>query len=74
MNDRVDLVKKFVHQILSEKEILKPIIAHEIGKSYRNIDEEFKRVEKIADKLIEAGRISLKSQIIEEEAHKVNVI
>jgi hypothetical protein len=36
-----------------------------LGKSYRNIDEEFGRVEKIAFDLIESGRKALKPEIIE---------
>lgn len=52
LNDRVDLVKKFVDKIISEKEILKPLISQSIGKSYKNIDEEFRRIENISYKLI----------------------
>lgn len=73
LNDRVDLVKKFVDKIISEKEILKPLISQSIGKSYNNIDEEFRRIENISYKLIESGRLSLKSQVIEQESYKVTI-
>lgn len=33
------LVKTFVESVIADKEVLKPRIAAEIGKSYRNIDE-----------------------------------
>lgn len=42
-----------------------------MGKSYKNIDEEFKRISDIADPFIESGRHALKPQIIEEHAEAV---
>lgn len=74
LDNRIELVKKFVCSVLSDKEILKPQIAGEIGKSYKNIDEEFERVKEIADKFIESGRHALKPQIIEEHADVVSIL
>jgi len=44
LNDRIDLVSKFVQSIINDKNMLKPIIAAEIGKSFADIEEEFRRV------------------------------
>lgn len=52
LEERIKSVEAFVKSILADKEILKPQISQELGKSYRNVDEEFRRIEEISFSLI----------------------
>lgn len=50
---RKDLVTKLVQRVLLDKDNLKPLISEFTGKSYKNIEEEFRRVRSVSGKLIE---------------------
>lgn len=58
LNERKQFVDDFVKKVLSEKEQLKPTIAEFTGKSYRNIDEEFRKLERVSQQLIHDSSIA----------------
>lgn len=50
--ERKAKVELFVDSVIQDKEILKPLIAGFVGKSFRNIDEEFRRIKNVSGNLI----------------------
>lgn len=41
-----------MQKVISDKEELKPVISEFLGKSYKDIDEEFRKLEVVSEKLI----------------------
>lgn len=70
---RIELVTALVNSVIKDRDQLKPIIAAEIGKSFRDIDREFDRIDRLSEKFIASGRENLREETVLNDVGKVTM-